>query len=257
MRISELMIELTRKCNMRCDHCIRGASQKESISIDMIEDFLDKLEIEDVGMLMFTGGEPSLYPEEITKTVELLKSKNITYSGFFIATNALSSNKDSEFLVALASLYAYAEEKEMCSVRISRDEYHVVETDKKMDELLSAFSFVEIDDSQGYELFNDGLAKEFGLYEAKKTYELESVELQINSYTDTISIEISEPIYLATNGKIGIGCNFSYKRFDEEIAFTSIDEVSSSNDFVKKLCKHADEENMSLELDEDVEKLVA
>jgi len=250
MYIQDLMIELTRSCNMVCTHCIRGKAQNTTISMDTISDFFDKLNVLDIGTLMFTGGEPSLYPELIMETVALLERKNIPYQSFFIATNGIHHNKSDEFFIALANLHKNSEDRYMNNVRVSRDSYHVLSPQTVDDELLSVFSFVEINDIEEYDLYNEGFAFDNGL-QATKSYDLEDVRLDV-SFDDQFDIEVSEPIYLASNGNIGIGCDFSYERFDRELSCCNIKEVVDEKDFVSKLLKHSFDNDVNIDLDENV-----
>lgn len=253
MHIQDLMIELTRSCNMVCTHCIRGQAQKVVISIDTIQELVEKLNITEVGSLMFTGGEPSMYPELIMETMELFKRRDISYQSFFIATNAIRHNKSNDFFIALANLYANAEDKDMCSVRISRDDYHVLSTQTIDDEILSVLSFVEIDDLESYELYNEGFAFDNGLSNSTKFFELENVELNVYFEEDTgFNCEINEPLYLASNGNLGLGCDFSYERFDKVLSFANISDVADEGDFISKLLIHSFKNDVEIYLDEDV-----
>jgi len=53
-----LVLEVTRKCNMNCAHCLRGNAEDKDISFDLIDILLDN--IDSINMITFTGGEPSL-----------------------------------------------------------------------------------------------------------------------------------------------------------------------------------------------------
>lgn len=59
----ELSVEITRKCNMKCAHCLRGDAQNKTISKEVIDSLLDQ--INSIGLLTLTGGEPFLEPEMI------------------------------------------------------------------------------------------------------------------------------------------------------------------------------------------------
>lgn len=55
---SSLILEVTRKCNLHCAHCLRGDAQ----CVDMSKSTIDKLMpmLGKVSSVTFTGGEPSL-----------------------------------------------------------------------------------------------------------------------------------------------------------------------------------------------------
>ena len=56
--ISDLVLEVTRRCNMSCAHCCRGDAQNCDITHKVIDDAFANLS--GIGSLVFTGGEPSL-----------------------------------------------------------------------------------------------------------------------------------------------------------------------------------------------------
>ncbi len=57
----ELAIEVTRRCNMQCSHCMRGHAENHTISKEVVDRLLDEVSV--VGRLLLTGGEPFLEPE--------------------------------------------------------------------------------------------------------------------------------------------------------------------------------------------------
>ena len=58
MTVDQLTLEVTRRCNMNCAHCLRGDAQ----CLDMSKEVVDKVlqDIDYISFLFFTGGEPSL-----------------------------------------------------------------------------------------------------------------------------------------------------------------------------------------------------
>ena len=80
-----LILELTRQCNMRCAHCMRGEPEDKTIGASTLERlFRDVRHIEHLGL---TGGEPALVPEQIAWIVHLAKRWGCTIGHFFCATN--------------------------------------------------------------------------------------------------------------------------------------------------------------------------
>jgi len=60
MHIDNLYFEVTRRCNMKCGHCLRGCAQKVDLTIDIVDRFLRLNEVTSIGRIGFSGGEPSL-----------------------------------------------------------------------------------------------------------------------------------------------------------------------------------------------------
>ena len=67
-KFSRLDIEITRKCNRRCAHCMRGEAQELTITEEIIDCIFDS--VADVQYIVFTGGEPLL---EIEKMIYFIK----------------------------------------------------------------------------------------------------------------------------------------------------------------------------------------
>lgn len=216
--VSQLMIEVTRKCNLQCGHCIRGAEQKKNVDLSYITALLER--IDGIGTIMFSGGEPALNAKAIRFAYQEAKRLDIPVEGFYVATNGTAASDSSDFLISLIEWYSYINEKDLAFVKVSEDEYHENER-ADVAEAIYALNFVE-KEKTSYDvlLFNDGFAADNGLPNASKYFELSeySIEFEDNC------ISGDEPLYLSANGDIGFGCNFSYDRFDRELAIVNINQ---------------------------------
>ena len=70
-----LMIELTRRCNLACQHCMRGDPQDVTISREVIDRIVEN--IEECGYIAFTGGEPLLAMDELDYLVDRINEAGI------------------------------------------------------------------------------------------------------------------------------------------------------------------------------------
>lgn len=72
---ANLMLEVTRKCNLRCEHCMRGEPQ----NMDMSDEILGKVfgQTKQIFHLSLTGGEPFLAPHVIEKMVDVIIENKI------------------------------------------------------------------------------------------------------------------------------------------------------------------------------------
>jgi organic radical activating enzyme len=82
-----LTIEVTRKCNMRCAHCLRGDAQDVDIDYKHIDDLLDQVEV--IGHLDVTGGEPTLNLDALEYILNGLCKRGIPLCEFGLYTNGL------------------------------------------------------------------------------------------------------------------------------------------------------------------------
>lgn len=83
--LDTLIIEVTRKCNMQCDHCLRGEAQRSNIDHSYITSLLENVSY--ISSLTFSGGEPSLNVKAIQFTLQELVRLNIPVNNFYIVTN--------------------------------------------------------------------------------------------------------------------------------------------------------------------------
>lgn len=85
LRINNLILEITRRCNMCCDHCLRGDDQGLGMNILTIRNLLH--EIKDISSITFTGGEPSLAVSALHDIREYCERRQIPVNSGFLAAN--------------------------------------------------------------------------------------------------------------------------------------------------------------------------
>lgn len=90
-KFSGLLIELTRKCNLSCKHCMRGNAQNVTITREVI----DKI-FENVGNCLrfsFTGGEPLLALDELEYFVDRVIESDYETGLIDLVTNGTIQDK--------------------------------------------------------------------------------------------------------------------------------------------------------------------
>lgn len=91
-RYSDLVIEVTRRCNQTCkDFCMRGPQQNLDITYDDIDLFLDldRNHYKKVSLLFFSGGEPTLNPEAIHYCIDKIIGEKLPIYSVGLFTNGL------------------------------------------------------------------------------------------------------------------------------------------------------------------------
>lgn len=111
--IKNLCIEITRRCNMRYAHCMRGDAESVDIPLRHISDLLRH--VRHVRHFNITGGEPSLNVRAIRHILGRVCAYDITVNDFHIVTNGSATSRFGEFITACAALYEYQEKKEQDS----------------------------------------------------------------------------------------------------------------------------------------------
>lgn len=220
--ISSLMLEVTRECNMCCNHCLRGAAQDLKMSKEVIDAIFEE-NISRINSIGFSGGEPSLAPDVIEYFIEKLKTSDIIIGSFFVATNGFVYNK--EFAHALLELYSLCEDKEWCTLALSSDDFHEVPEEDEFMRHMEAFTFLE--KKLLGKIIDSGNAFDNGLGEVSLRDEDEMV---IEKYGDSIIIR-EVIIYIAANGNILLNCNYSYDMMDDNCKYNIL--THSFEDVIK------------------------
>lgn len=116
-----ISIELSRRCNLDCAHCMRGNSENLSISVDLLNKFFD--EVKSTNVLVISGGEPFMCYEEIKSLIDVIKNKKVLVSSVVIVTNGTIYDK---------RIYKLLEENfEQIEINISIDDYHLESIGKR------------------------------------------------------------------------------------------------------------------------------
>lgn len=84
---NQLIIEVTRRCNMACGHCLRGDAQDADIMLSTIDGVLDQTEA--IGRLIITGGEPTLNLAALQYIANGITMRGIPLMRLQIVTNGL------------------------------------------------------------------------------------------------------------------------------------------------------------------------
>lgn len=207
--IPHLAIEVTRRCNIQCNHCLRGDIQNKNIPLEYIDNLLDQ--IHSIGHFCPTGGEPSLNVPAIKYFIDGCKKRNITIESFYIATNGI--NLKQNFVDICLELHEMVIFKFRSSIQISNDLYH---NEKKMynDNLLKDLSFYSKRCSDDWDDL-DGGNKLHREGKSENDYSAKTMSA-VRPLTSVESFN-SNPIYLNVEGNIINGCDWSYSNQNSHI----------------------------------------
>lgn len=92
--LEKLAFEVTRRCNERCAHCMRGESQNIDLTKETIDRVFDTNPFLSIKEICFSGGEPTLNKEVIIYTIDKIIKENIDVSRIVMITNGQIFNKD-------------------------------------------------------------------------------------------------------------------------------------------------------------------
>ena len=236
-----LALEVTRRCNMCCDHCLRGNAQ----NLDMDTTIVEKIaRLVHPGDVTFTGGEPSLNISAIQKYFELAERYDTLPYDFFVATNGLTNQE--ELAITLLKAYPKMEEKDMCCLTISVDDFHERfwdDVDPTYNSIFEGLSFFDpeskhhqTDGSDDYRWiiplgrakgnFDDNERTTFMFEPSNNMTDMcNNAEISYSKKNDTFTIRF-ETLYISANGVISDVCDIAYETLDE-LHISTIDTIES------------------------------
>ena len=210
--LMDTMIEVTRRCNLRCEHCLRGDTQPVDLDPQMFKLFLDKLalNVERIYTVTITGGEPFLVPEIILECIEIIREHEIEVGRLWVSTNGLITDNDvQDAVLAILRYNIETGENGYPGVKISSDQFHEpLNNEEKA--WWSVFSGVEVEDDRVVDtkyIIPEGRGKDVS--------EMDRPLFGLPTRLDLEDDESFEgDVYLNVKGNVSIGCNFSYETQD-------------------------------------------
>ena len=213
MILDSLILEVTRRCNMACRHCLRGDARNVDMSPAVVDAALSG--VSQIGYLTFTGGEPTLNLPIIHYITRYIREHGIPLTAFTLVTNGKEPSM--EVVKAMRSLYAMAKRRRDCGLHWSNDPYHVGTVEPAIYKDLPFYArHMEDIDLQNYSnstLINEGRAHKNRLSgHARDGKEI----LRIEYCGDEESLRALSTVYVAANGNVIQDCDLSFERIDRE-----------------------------------------
>lgn len=137
--IRNFSIEVTRRCNMACSHCMRGNAMTLDISHAYIRNMLSRVRA--VHNINITGGKPSLNVKAMRYLLSHLKHREIHVDRFYIVTNGSLSSISHEFIETCCALYDYQTEKVEDTGRCMLELFTTVQVVKRSYSVCQSFLF--------------------------------------------------------------------------------------------------------------------
>lgn len=209
IKFKNLMLEVTRKCNMQCAHCMRGESQNVSMDSDTVRNVFQN--ISRIEQLTLTGGEPSLEPGILQWIIYYAKSMGVEIGSFFCATNAKVYSQ--EFVDGLRQLYSYCDKPDRCILTVSTDQFHT--TDPEAKEFYSKLPFYKPEKERTTvpkaEIISEGRAADNQLGRFDVPPETHIYDYEISGFR----WEINDRIYINALGDVLLNPDMSYENQDQ------------------------------------------
>lgn len=214
LSFQDLAVEVTRRCNMNCAHCMRGEAQDIDLDLEKFDKFLEN--VSHIDTITFTGGEPTLNINAIRHILETCKKNKIDVYNFYLVTNG--KKIENEFLNLMVDWYAYCYdcggEPEYSGLALSQDEYHE-SFDIDVVAKLKAFSFFNMNDKKtdwekAY-LVDLGRARSIGGHTKRDPHYYPPT---VEECDDTIRVYDGSVIAFTCDGDILFDCDYEYESTD-------------------------------------------
>lgn len=123
---NEIYLEITRRCQLKCAHCMRGDAQNVDMSYSIMDRLLEQ--VKSIDTLLITGGEPTLYIDGMKYLLDGLIRNNIPLGRLGIVTNGCLLTQ--EMIKTLHDYYDWISQSEnhkdvYIRLGVSEDKYHI------------------------------------------------------------------------------------------------------------------------------------
>lgn len=133
----EIMFEITRKCNLKCAHCLRGEMQPVSMPTEVIDKMLEVSS--GIEGIFLTGGEPFLEPSIIEYLVDKIIELDFDTKHLSVITNGTILNDNGIRCAKAFDKFAKwriskGEEQDWYAlIAVSNDDFHGADVDKAVE----------------------------------------------------------------------------------------------------------------------------
>jgi hypothetical protein len=124
--IGTVLVELTRRCNMECRHCMRGPAENAGMKPSVMRALMAKLRGIPVSTVALGGGENTLAPGKVAALADMMSEHGVSPGTFCIVTNGKAMPR--AFAEAVAKINSMAETYvaasfDDCHDNVSADEF--------------------------------------------------------------------------------------------------------------------------------------
>ena len=204
--LANLVLEITRRCNMKCAHCLRGAAQPVDMDLEIINRVTRESDC--ICGLTLTGGEPSLNADAIRHIRYCTYCNGCDLGSFWLATNARYFKP--EFYQEIEELYGACYEQRECVLTISGDQYHLRHSEVAYERYseLPFFNDSHMRNIPDWWLINEGYARKNWL----GGKDLQPKRLLEDTYysAENDRLYVGDMIYINAMGDVLLGCDYSY-----------------------------------------------
>lgn len=211
MNIYNLIIEITRRCNMTCAHCLRGDAENIDISDQVLHHIGRVFRNTHIADLCIGGGEPSLAVDRLRRLKHIFIWNYIDVGNLYCVTN--TKNVPDEFLELIAEWFRICTDNDISALTYSNDQFHDKPCYSELEDRWMMYSGMPI---QAHNLQNPSCENiiRMGRGAAIGGRDLEICPFELDTYDDN-EIQIQEgEIYINAKGDVFPNCDLSYEFMD-------------------------------------------
>ena len=206
-----IIVEVTRWCNLECQHCLRGDRQRKKQTYQNMYEFLGNFSYVDT--VTFTGGEHTLAPDIIGLFIDASRHLGVNIGNYYIATNAEKITQ--KFLKVWERLHHWCDDNDISGVDISNDQFHCGNQDQhklfdfaEMYDLPCRFKYEKWKPDYG-QCISEGRAENWSSKIVEKT------PFRYNIWDEDVFAYSEGELYLNCKGNIIHGCDWSFESQDK------------------------------------------
>lgn len=212
MRIHDIVICITNKCNIKCGHCLRGSASNIMMDDKILKESINFINYYEPASVTISGGEPLLNQKAMTMLLSKVANQD---THFYIKTNGTIIPSTDLFL-AISDLnfkYDYP-----ISFVVSNSNYHIQACrgiNRRFKDLIDmkvfGKEFAYVEETSNFSLIPQGRAKSHNVQNGiDKRYfdEFADFYYYYNDEPDDGELDIA---YISLDGNIYSSCNISYK----------------------------------------------
>ncbi len=224
----ELGIELTRRCNEACAHCLRGDAIDTDLTREVIDALFDNNDIRLIENLYLSGGEPTMNGKAFSYLVDKIIEKRVIVGTYRVIING--TYYDEDFGLAIKKLHEYIDTvgwnkqynvmyaNSFGRIGISQDQYHKEVKKEVLDKLCELPCMIVILDNEynSKRLLPYGRALDNSLSsndaDLSKLIDIDNSYI-LNKYGKE-GIQIKKQ-YICSNGNVCLDPNYPFEVLDE------------------------------------------
>lgn len=219
-----LSIEITRRCNKRCDHCAKGDAQNITITKEIVDRIF--LDVADCEMVYILGGETTLELDMLDYLVDCIIKSDWNTKAIQVTTNGIIKDRR---LVDIFGRFCSSGQDRKAYIRISNDMFHFREEYepamryyKDIADTVSK-NIITLYSGSIAALKYEGRAKKYIDEHPEYCSPLSFVSLypNINHRVKIQDGYVHCLLSIGANGNLGFDNDYSFKRFDR-LAFGNI-----------------------------------